>query len=85
MIITVTERILRELNRHHRGIGGGKLYDKLTGQVDCEPTVFRTMLSQLVKRGYVYIDGKLQCRECCRESTCYRITEKGRYYLSERN
>jgi len=48
------------------------------------PEVVKVYTSQLVRKGYLYLDGKLECEHCGEDATCYRITTDGRIYLNNK-
>lgn len=71
--------ILKLLNSSREGLTGKKLFNMLS---DENYEAFRAYLSYMLKRGFVRIDGKRECKECGSEYICHRITEKGRLHLS---
>lgn len=79
--LTIT--ILDKLNKSRDGNTARQLYMMLGEWFDLE--CLRVTLSQMVRRGHLRIDGKIICKCCGVEHTCYRITDSGRMRLNENN
>lgn len=78
---TLTGEILSTLSTARFGMGAQAIFEQC--ELSDDPDTFKVMLCTLVKRGYVYRDGKSVCKECKTTHICYRITSEGRMRLAE--
>ncbi len=70
--------ILRLLADDRNGLTGHEIYRQLG---DVHYHSLRVQLAQMVRRGFLKIDGKIECEKCLSSHNCYRITENGRIVL----
>lgn len=74
-------QLLTILSKARKGLTARQLFN-LMETYDCEKTL-RILVSQAAARGFIRIDGKVECDHCGSAANCYRITEKGRESINK--
>lgn len=76
---SLTSKILKVLKSEREGSSHRLICRQLDDTID--PNNVSIYLSQMVKKGLLYSDGKHECECCGHLAVCYRISTEGRIAL----
>lgn len=80
--MTHPEAILSLLAKARNGLSARRIFKLLENDIETDLRTVHVILSQLVKRDYLRLDGTLTCSECAHSATCYKISDQGRIKLN---